>query len=384
MKRLVMVMVALALVAAACGGGSSDAQSAADDCALGEVDGDLNFYNWTDYIAVGLGAEEAEVRDLVADFEAEFGVKVIHTEYSSNEAMLQQIDAGVAYDVVVPSDYMVTTMREADLLVELNSDAVPNMANISELFADPPYDPGNQFSAPYLWGTTGIGYKYGSIDDSNGVSWASIFDPEQAAQNAGSISLLNDTRETLGSALIYLGYSLNTTNEAEVDEAVQLIVDTKDKILAFNSTDYWTLLSSGEVDVAQGWSGDFFAEYYAISTYDDDGNVTYDGWDDFTYAIPIEGSAAWVDTVAIPTTAEHPCTAQAFINYLLDGENGAELSNYNYYASPNGAAQEFIWDEVLLDETINPPPDVMAKLEFFQDLGDFNNYYADAFLRAKG
>jgi spermidine/putrescine-binding protein len=88
--------------------------------------------------------------------------------------------------------------------------------------------------------------------------------------------------------------------------------------------------------------------------------------------------------VAIPTTAEHPCTAQAFINYLLDGENGAELSNYNYYASPNGAAQEFIWEEVLTDETINPPPDVMAKLEFFQDLGDFNNYYADAFLRAKG
>ena len=331
MKRLLVLAVALALVGAACGG-TSDVQAAANDCALGETDGDLSFYNWTDYIAVGVSAEEAEVRDLIADFEAEYDVSVIHTEYSDNESMLQQIDAGVAYDVVVPSDYMVTTMLQADLLVELSPTAVPNKANISDQFADPPYDPGNTYSMPYLWGTTGIGYKYGTIDDSSGVSWGVIFDPAMADANAGFISLLDDTRETLGSALIYLGYSLNTTDEAEVDAAVALIQETKARVLAFNSTDYWTLLSSGETNVAQGWSGDFFAEYYAISTYDAEGNETYSGYDDFAYVIPNEGSAAWVDTVAIPTTAEHPCTAQTFINYLLDGENGAELANYNYYA----------------------------------------------------
>jgi len=299
--------------------------------------------------------------------------------------MLAQIDAGASYDVVVPSDYMVVTMRDADLLVELNRDAIPNLdANIAPLFQDPAYDPGKLFSAPYQWGTTGIGYAYGSIDDENGVSWGVIFDPEMAAPNAGFISLLDDTRETLGSALKYLGYSLNTTNPDEVDEAAALIASTKKWIAAFNSSSYWTLLSSGEFDVAQGWNGDFLAEYDRITEYDADGEVTYSGYDDFGYAIPVEGSAAWVDTMAIPTTAEHPCTAQTFINYMLDAENGAELTNFNYYASPNEASGEFIYEEILEDPSIYPPPETMAILEFFEDLGDFNTYYADAFTKAKG
>ncbi|MCH8993061.1 MAG: spermidine/putrescine ABC transporter substrate-binding protein, partial [Acidobacteria bacterium] len=322
--------------------------------------------------------------DLVAGFEEEFGVKVVLTEYDSNEVMLAQIDAGVGYDVVVPSDYMVTTMRNADLLVELNQDAVPNLANVDALFADPPYDPGNLFSAPYQWGTTGIGYLYGSIDDTNGVSWGVIFDPDMSAANAGFISLLNDERETLGSALKYLGYSLNTTNPDEVDEAAALINATKERIAAFTSSGYWTLLTTGETNVAQGWNGDFLAEYDSISTYDEEGNLTYDAYEDFGYAIPVEGSAAWVDTMAIPTTAEHPCTAHTFLNYILDGENGGELTNYNYYASPNAAAQEFIYPEILENPSIYPPPETMEILEFFEDLGDFNTYYADAFTKAKG
>ncbi len=409
MKRILILLAALALVAAACGSGSSDTtaggggssdttaggvaddtttstteapptgvQALADACTLGETDGDLNLYNWTEYIPIGALAEDAEVKDLVAGFENEFDVNVVLTEYDSNETMLAQIDAGVGYDLVVPSDYMVSIMRGAGLLVKLNEDAVPNMANISALFADPPYDPGNQFSAPYQWGTTGIGYKYGTIDDENGVSWAVIFDPEVSAPNTGFISLLNDERETMGSALKYLGYSLNTTNPAEVDEAAELIRATKDRIAAFTSSGYWTLLTTGETNVAQGWNGDFLAEYDSISTDD------YDAYEDYGYAIPVEGSAAWVDTIAVPSTAEHPCTAQTFINYILDAENGAELTNYNYYASPNAAAEALIYPEILEDPSIYPPPETMAILEFFEDLGDFGTYYADAFSDAKG
>ncbi len=387
MKRLIALVAVMALVVAACAS-QTDAeavQEAANGCAVGATDGDLNLYNWTDYIPTGSLAEDAEVKDLVAGFKDEYGVGVTLTFFNSNEDMLAQIDAGASYDVVVPSDYMVVTMRDADLLVELNRDAIPNLdANIAPLFQDPAYDPGNLFSAPYQWGTTGIGYAYGSIDDENGVSWGVIFDPEMAAPNAGFISLLDDTRETLGSALKYLGYSLNTTNPDEVDEAAALIASTKEWIAAFNSSSYWTLLSSGEFDVAQGWNGDFLAEYDRITEYDADGEVTYSGYDDFGYAIPVEGSAAWVDTMAIPTTAEHPCTAQTFINYMLDAENGAELTNFNYYASPNEASGEFIYEEILEDPSIYPPPETMAILEFFEDLGDFNTYYADAFTKAKG
>jgi spermidine/putrescine-binding protein len=397
MRRTIILLAVLALVAAACSSGTDDTttsaatdttatteapvtgvQADADACVLGGTDGSLNLYNWTGYIPTGSLAEEFEVRDLVVDFEEAFGVDVVLTEYDSNEVMLAQIDAGVAYDLVVPSDYMVSQMIDADLLVKLNPTVIPNMANIAELFANPPYDPGNQHSAPYQWGTTGIGYLYGSIDDTDGVSWGVIFDPEMSAVNAGFISLLDDERETMGSALKYLGYSLNTTNPDEVDEAAALINATIDRLAAFNSSAYWTLLTTGETVVAQGWNGDFLGEFDRISTDD------YDAYEDYGYAIPLEGSAAWVDTMAIPTSAEHPCTAQTFINFMLDAENGAELTNYNYYASPNEAAEEFIYPEILEDPSIYPLPETMEILEFFEDLGDFNTYYADAFSAAKG
>jgi spermidine/putrescine-binding protein len=409
MRRIAILLMALALVAAACSDDSDDAtdttaagatettaaadtteaqvtgiQADADACTLDQTDGDLNLYNWTEYIPIGALAEEAEVKDLVAGFEEDYGVSVVLTEFDSNETMLAQIDAGVGYDVVVPSDYMVSIMRDAELLVKLNQAAVPNMANIAPLFTEASYDPGNQFSAPYQWGTTGIGYLYGSIDDEEGVSWGVIFDPDLNEANAGVISLLDDTRETLGSALKYLGYSLNTTNPDEVDEAAALIAATKDKLAAFNSSGYWTLLTSGETNVAQGWNGDFLAEYDEISEYDEAGELVYDAYEEFGYAVPNEGSAAWVDTMAIPTTAEHPCTAHAFLNYMLDAENGGALTNYNYYASPNAAAAEFIYEEILEDPSVYPLPETMAILEFFKDLGDFNNYYADAFSAAKG
>ena len=396
MRRLIGVIAAMALVVAACGdasttttAGSSDGtvatteapiegtQAMADACALGETDGDLNLYNWAEYIPIDSLAIDAEVTDLVSAFEEEFDVEVVLTEYDSNEVMLAQIDAGVGYDVIVPSDYMVSIMKTAGLLVKLNQDTIPNMVNLADEFTDLPYDPGNQYSAPYQWGTTGIGYLYDAIDDSEGVSWGVIFDPELAEPNAGFISLLDDERETMGAALIYLGYSLNTKNEAEVDEAAALLKETKDQLAAFTSSGYWDLLTAGETLVSQGWNGDFLFAYDEASTDD------YDAYEDFGYAIPLEGAAAWVDTMAVPITAEHPCTAQAFINFLLDPFYGAELTNYNYYASPNAAAEEFIWEEILEWDAIYPPQDVIDRLEFFEDLGDFGNYYADAYSAAK-
>jgi spermidine/putrescine-binding protein len=401
MKRVLVLIAAMALVMAACSGDSDDttasteaggttiaateateapatgAQAVADGCTLDETDGDLNLYNWPEYIPYGSLAEDAEVTDLVAAFEEEYGVSVVVTEYDSNETMLAQIDAGVGYDVVVPSDYMVSIMKDAGLLVKLNQGAIPNMANVDAAFTDLPYDEGNLFSAPYQWGTTGIGYLYGSIPDEDGVTWGVIFDPEMSAENTGRLSLLDDERETMGAALIYLGYSINSTDPAEVDEAAALIAATKDRLAAFSSAGYWDLLTTGETNVSQGWNGDFLAAYDTASTED------YDAYEDFGYAIPVEGAAAWVDTIAIPSTVEHPCSAHTFINFILDGFNGGELTNYNYYASPNAASAEFIYEEILEDPSIYPPQDVLDRLEFFEDLGDFGTYYADAFTAAK-
>jgi len=356
-------------------------QAQADACAPGDTDGDLNLYNWTEYIPYGVIAEDAGVIDMLAGFEEASGVKVVLTEYDSNEAMLAQIDAGVSYDVVVPSDYMVSIMKDAGLLVQLNQAAIPNGANIDPAFTDLPYDPGNQYSMPYQWGTTGIGFSYDVIDDTDGVSWGVIFDPDSNADYAGFISLLDDERETMGAALKYLGYSLNTKVEAEVDEAAQLISDTKERLAAFVSAGYYDLLVAGETVVSQGWNGDFLAAYDGASTDD------YDAYEDYGYAIPIEGGAAWVDTMAIPITAEHPCSAQAFVNYMLDAAVGGDLTNYNYYASPNKASNDggYVWEDILTWEAIYPPASALTDgtLEFFEDLGDFGVYYSDAYAQAK-
>jgi spermidine/putrescine-binding protein len=381
MRKIGLVAVVMGLLVVACGGGDDgDVQSAADACEAGVVDGDLNLYNWTEYIPYGSIAEDFEVDDLIAKFEDEYDVDVTLTEYESNEAMLQQVEAGGApYDLVVPSDYMVSLMADSDLLVKLNKDAIPNLSNLDSTFTGLPFDPNGDYSVPYQWGTTGIGFSYDVIDDTDGISWGIIFDPAQRSAYAGQISMLDDSREVLGAALKYLGYSLNSKSEAEVDEAAQLIAETTPDLATFSSAGYEDLLVEGTTVVAHGWNGDFFAAYDGASTDD------YDAYEDFGYAVPDEGGVVWVDNMAIPTTAESPCTAHAFIDFMLDPENGATLTNYNYYASPNAAAEEFIYPEILDDPAIYPPQELFdnGSLEFLEDLGDFTQYYEDAFVEAK-
>ena len=376
LTRLVGLIAVLAMVLAACGsdegggdGGGDPGTTVPDtsdemvSCEVDEVDGDLNFYNWTEYIDP----------ELVSQFETEYGVDVVEDFYDSNEAMLAKLQSGAVYDLIVPSDYMVAIMIDEGLLAEVQKDAVPNVSNLDPFFADPAYDPGGVYSVAYQWGTTGLGVDMSVVGEDFEPSWALVFDPELAAQYPGGLSLLNDPRETLGAALKYLGYSLNSTSEAELQEAADLIAGVKDYIAAFDSDNFAELLVTGEVAVSHGYSGGYFA---AI----DD---TEEGWDRYTYVIPEEGGTVWIDNMAVPTTAEHPCTAHTFMNFLLDAENGAALTNWNYYASPNAASEEFILPEVLEDETIYPSEELSERLEIITDTGDFEINFADYFAIAR-
>ncbi len=363
MKRLILLTAVLTLVAAACGGGNGDAAEKAAACTAGEVDGDLSLYNWSDYMDP----------DLLTAFQDQYDVGVTETFFDSNETMLAQVEAGGAvYDLVVPSDYMVSIMADSDLLVPLNKDALTNLGNLDPQFTGLPFDPDGEYSVPYQWGTTGLGFNYDLVDSPEDLTWGLIFDPELSAPFAGRISMLNDERESLGAALKYLGYSVNTTDEAQVNEAADLLASARDRIATFDSDAFDDLLVSGEVDLAHGYSGDFFVAF--------DEN---DAWDQYGYGIPQEGGVAWVDNMAIPVTAEHPCTALTFIDFLLDAENGAALTNYIYYASPNTAAEAYIDPEILEDPAIYPTDEVRSRLEFIADVGD-STLFADAFARAKG
>ena len=359
-RRLVPVAVLPLLTLAACGG--DDDSSAASDCEVGQVDGDLYLYNWSEYI-------DPELKDA---FAAQYGVEVIEDNYDSNEAMQPIVAAGNSgYDVIVPSDYMVSIMIEEGSIQPLNLDVIPNMSNLAAEFSPPPYDPDGKYVAPYQWGTTGLGVDLTVMGEDTPRTWGLLFDPELSANFDGRITLLNDPRETLGAALKYLGYSLNTTSESELDEAKGLVADAVDRIAAFDSDQYDELLAAGTSAVAHGYSGNFLVQFFEA-----------DNPDQYTYFVPEEGGTRWVDNMAVVADAPHPCTAHAFINFLLDAENGAALTNWNYYASPNAAAVPFI-DQEVLDDPIVYPAD-QSKLEFIADTGDFEINFSDAFIEAKG
>ena len=346
MRRLItravvicLIASSLAVLTAACGGGQP------------KLAKELHLYNWSEYI-------EPQVLE---DFEAEFGVHVIEDTFANNEELLAKLQAGATgYDVIVPSDYMVEIMIEEGLLAKLDHKNLSNIGNIDAKFANPPYDPGMVHCVPYLWGTTGIGYN-SEVFEEPPDSWAYLFDSELASQYAGKFTMLNDVREAMGAALKYLGYSLNSTNEAELQEARDLLIQQKQGVYAYDAEQYEDLLSADETVMAHSWSGDIFMAA------EEDERL----W----YAIPKEGGVIWADNLCIPTSAPNKYTAEVFINYLMRPDVAAANSNFAWYASPNAKAEEFIDAEILEEPAIYPPAEVLERLEWLEDVGDATPLY---------
>lgn len=353
--------MAVILVLAACGGTEDGDSEAAADCEVDEVDGDLNFYNWSEYIDP----------ELITAFEEEYEVDVVEDFYESNEAMLAQLQSGAVYDLVVPSDYMVGIMIQEDLLTPISADAVPNIDNLAQRFRELPYDPGPEYSVAYQYGTTGLGVNTEIVGEDFEPSWALIFDPELTSTYPGGVSVLNDPRETMGAALKYLGYSLNDTELDHLAEARDLIVAARDGIATFDSDQYDEALVNGEVAVSHGYSGNMIV---AIGEAENP--------DQFQYVLPQEGATFWIDNMAVPATAESPCTAFTFMNYLLDVENGATLTNWNYYGSPNQASI----DAGLIDQEVvdfYADTETAEDLEIIEDTGDFEINFTDYLAEAR-
>jgi spermidine/putrescine-binding protein len=383
-----ITMVVLALTLAACGrevGGdpapedtedasaetTEDVEEAPDDgdavaagCEVDEVDGDLLFGNWSEYMDP----------DLITAFEEAYGVDVTEDFYTSNEALLAQIRAGGAdFDLIVPSDYMVEIMIGEGLLMELDHAAIPNMDNVADEFADPPYDAGLVYSMPYQWGTTGIGVDLEATGPDPAPSWDLLFDPDVAGALPGQLSILDDPREGMAAALFWLGYDPNTTDEGELEEAADVIATAREWTVTYTSDQYAELLLTGETVVGHGYSGGFLDSFWGV-----------DDPDRYSYLIPEEGAVIWTDNMAVLADASNPCTAHTFINFILDAENGAQLTNYTYYASPNAASTEFIDEDVTGDPRIYPTDEVREKLHFLESTGEAEILYTDLFTRAQG
>lgn len=340
MKKYVILIVLLLLTALALIGCQPKEEAMATE---------LHVYNWSEYIDP----------DVYAAFEAEYGIKVIEDTFSSNEELLAKIQAGAAgYDIIIPSDYMVEIMIAEGMLAEINHANLSNLSGLSALFQDPPYDPGLTYCVPYQWGTTGIGYNSDEVEPD---SWASIFDPAMAAEYDGKITMLNDARESIGAALKYLGYSLNTTDAAQLEEAKQVLLAIKPYIYSYDSDQFEDLIAADEVVYGHGWSGDYFAA--AV----EDERI----W----YVIPAEGGVVWADNLCIPASSKNQATAELFINFILRPEVAAQITNYTWYGSPVEAAKEFIDAEILEEPAIYPSDETMARLEWIKDVGDATPLY---------
>jgi spermidine/putrescine-binding protein len=378
-----MASAALSAVLAACGtSGEGSPTLSAPACAAGQVDGDLILYNWPNYLPTGAEARAVGVEDLIASFEEQYGVQVIVDTYDSNEELRASlaVEPGF-YDLAVPSDYMVSVLIAEGALLPLQMAAIPNSANLDPEFLNPPFDPEGRFHIPYLWGTTGIGLATADLPAGLPDSWDLIFDKDVNSVFGGKISLLDDARETLGAALRYLEHSFNSTDEAEIREAGELIAELVQRgdVGFFDSAGFAGLLASGDVLAAHGYSSDFFREIAQLTAA---GRRVPEG---FTFVIPEEGAVIWVDAMVIPADARHPCTAHTFINFLLDPLHGAALADFNWCATPNAVAAYLMSPEIVGDPAIYPPPEVAGRLEFLVDLGPaVDALYTEVFEAAKG
>jgi spermidine/putrescine-binding protein len=304
--------------------------------------GQLNIYIWTNYLPA----------EVVAEFERRTGIRVNVDTYSSNEALLDKLQSGVAdYDLVVPSDYMLQILVPQRLLLPLDRRRLPRFANLDRRFLDRKFDPGNRCSLPYLWGTTGIGYdrrKVAAPVD----SWQALFDPRYA----GRILMLDDMREAFGAALRLDGRPLNERDPAALRRAAARLAAQKPLVRTYNSSDFANLLAAGDVDLAQGYNGEL-AKVVARDPHR------------FAYVIPREGGTLWIDSLAIPSTARNLDSAYAFLDYVLEPAVAARIVTGVRYASANQAALPLIAPEIRNDPAVYPAAEALDRCQLIEDLG---------------
>jgi putrescine transport system substrate-binding protein len=313
----------------------------------------VNVYNWSDYIAPGVTDE----------FTKETGIKVRYDTFDSNDTLETKLLAGKSgYDVVVPTAYFLERQIKAGVFQKLDKAKLPNLANmwpeITRQLAR--YDPGNDYAVNYMWGTTGIGYNVKKAREALGGdgridSWDIVFKPETLAKFKDcGVHMLDSSDDILSAALYYLGLDPNSTNEADLQKAADLMMKIRPYVRKFHSSEYINALASGEICLVVGFSGD-------IKQAQKRAQEAKNGVD-IAYAIPTQGAQLWFDNLAIPRDARNSSEALAFINYLQKPEVAARNSNFISYANGNLASQKFIDRAILDDKTIYPDEAMMKRL----------------------
>src|SRR5664279_2821475 len=313
----------------------------------------VNFYNWSNYMAPGV----------LEDFTRETGIKVVYDTFDANETLETRLLAGKSgYDVVVPTAYFLQRQITANVFQKLDKAKLPNLANawpvVTKQLAI--YDPGNQYGANYMWGTTGIGYSVKAVQkilgpDAKIDSWDAVFKPENLARFRDcGIHMLDSADDIFPAALSYLGLDPNSTKPADLEKAADLVIKIRPYVRKFHSSESLTALATGEICFVVGWSGDIMQARSRAAEVKSDVEIGY--------TIPKEGAQMFFDNLAIPADAKNVAEAYELINYLYRPEVAAKNSDFLSYANGNLASQKLVDPKILNDKNIYPDDEMLKKL----------------------
>ncbi|MCD7111177.1 polyamine ABC transporter substrate-binding protein [Rhizobium sp. DKSPLA3] len=319
----------------------------------------VNVYNWSDYIDASI----------LEQFTKETGIKVVYDVYDSNEVLETKLLAGGSgYDVVVPSAYFLQRQIAAGVYQKLDKSKLPNLSNMWDVITKgvAVFDPGNEYSVDYMWGTTGIGYNVEKVKAALGTdakpNWDALFKPENAAKLKDcGIYMLDSPTDVIPSVLVYLGLDPRSTAKDDLDKAEEVLLAIRPYVRKFHSSEYINALANGDICAAIGYSGDVFQAR--------DRAAEAKAGVEVNFSIPDQGAQLTFDVFGIPADAKHVAEAHEFINFMMKPEIVAKATNYVYYANGNKASQAFIDKDVIDDPAIYPPEDVMAKLFTIAPLG---------------
>lgn len=333
-KKLAVLILAVVMVASltACGGSSDTASSA----------GELNLYVWTEYVP----------DSVIQKFESETGIKVNVSTYSSNEDMLAKVksEGEGTYDIVQPTDYMVSQMIAQGMLEKVDKNALANLGNIGEAYLDPAYDPGNTYSIPYQGGAVAIAVNTSKVPSGAITSYADLFDP----QYKNSLVVLDDYRAIIGVAARSLGYSMNETDPTRLAEIKDRLLSLKNNIKLYDSDSPKSALISGDCDLGLCWTAEIA--------------LAMDENPDIEIVYPSEGAYLFMDNWCVPKGAKNYDQAMKFINFMLDPENVKLVLAEFPYMNPNTTAVNAMGEDYVANIAKNPPEDVVKKGEYVQNL----------------
>ena len=315
----------------------------------------INVYNWGEYISTGADEGTLNVNALFTELT---GIKVNYTNYATNEELYAKLKGGGAsYDIIIPSDYMISKMIKEGMIQKLDFDNIPNFSYIMDNFRNQAYDPTNEYSVPYTWGTVGLIYDASVIDlDKEDIDWDILWNEDYADQ----ILMFDNPRDAFAIAEISLGYSLNTEDSEELQKAAELLKQQKKVVQAYVMDEVFDKMTAGEALIAPYYAGD------ALTILEDN--------DSLDYVVPKSGTNLFIDAMCIPTGAKQKEAAEMYINFMCEPDIAYANIDYICYSTPHQAAYEML-DEDVQNSSISYPDDefVANKTTVFVNLSDEAN-----------